>query len=422
VGSDLLDDEKIELGFVDTLRLSSKTIEGEKVITYRRNVDSRTYLVGELTDGVFGKSSAEIYFSTYLNTPNPDFADATLDSMVMALTYDTLGSYGKDFNKFKIELFQLESKIPVKDTFYSNESLSVGNLIGTTTQNIRPKDSITVVDHITKKAVKQSGHLRIKLDQAWANALFSDKNAALEDTSYVNYIKGFALRAKPVDNPGMFGINFSNQAINTSAPHNKLFVYYHKKVADTIQRLVYAYPISTRSINNYVLDKSGSKAQELLNNSSLGNMYSLLQGLGGVKTSITFDDLSFLKNKKITKVELDVFAGLPIGQNPDVKLPVQLIASRYRVADTLELIPDIKTLQDQGILFTTVFGGALENKTIAKYTLNITNHIRKVLDDSSYRQDLVIGILTESEVAAQVVLYGAKHPTYPMRLRVSYAK
>ena len=60
VGNDLLDEERLNIGVTDTFDLISYTISGERVVTHRPGIDSRTYLLGNLNDNVFGKISAEI--------------------------------------------------------------------------------------------------------------------------------------------------------------------------------------------------------------------------------------------------------------------------------------------------------------------------------------------------------------------------
>jgi hypothetical protein len=429
VGSDLLDDEQLELGLIDTIKLSSKTIEGENIVTYRLRVDSRTHMIGQLSDPVFGKLDATVYVLPYIQGTKPDFTNAIMDSMVLGLTLDSLGSFGQKNTTHKIEAFQLVDRMRTKDTAFANTVFSTGDLIGSITTVVRPKDSISVVDHITQKSKRYIPHVRIPIKKDFALSLFENATANAVDTLFANLLKGIAIKSTPQSDPSLIGFNLTDAAIIADNPGNKLNVYYHKSVKnevtglDTIQRLVYQYQILGNTVANYTIDKTNSIAQTLIANPAQGNENTLIQALGGVKTEISFDNISALKDVLITKVEIDVYVSSLPGQNTLVSAPNQLIASRYNSDGKLELIPDILQIVQVQTPFGSVFGGQIDkSKSVYKYTINVTNHVKRLLADPTYRPEVVLGILGEAETAAQAVLYGAKHSTYPMKVRVSYAK
>jgi Domain of unknown function (DUF4270) len=425
VGSDLLEgDLRIDVGFIDSLKLSSYTIPGERVITYRSGVNSRTYLLGQLSDPVFGKLNAEVYLKNYLNASLPNFTGAVLDSVVLALQYDSLGTYGGNNASFKVDVFQLIDPLPIKDTIYSDVNIpSSSTPIGSKTLVVAAKDSITIKDHVTGKNVRQAAHLRIKLDSTWGAALINNVDANKADSTFSKYIKGLHIKAAPISGSGIFGLNFSDAVLGTTSPINKLIVYYHKSPKDSTLQ-TYLYPIQGITVNKYSLDRVGTVAQDLIDNKLKGNEYTLLQAAGGIKTIVTFDNLAPLADKLISKVELDIFVGGLPNQNTSISPPVQLVANRYNSDGKLELIPDILQLSSVGQNFGPVFGGNLDNKqSVKKYTLNITNHVKNIIEKpTTYRPELVLGILTESESASQVVLYGGKHSAFPMKMRVTYVK
>ncbi|MBL0098789.1 MAG: DUF4270 family protein [Saprospiraceae bacterium] len=118
VGNDLLDDERLELKVSDNFDLSSQTIVGEKVTTYRPSVDTRTYLLGQLNDDLFGKVSAELYmkFNMLSSTKANYHLEQLLkfDSLVLVLGYDSLATYARSIAAQKIEVLELSESFAEK--------------------------------------------------------------------------------------------------------------------------------------------------------------------------------------------------------------------------------------------------------------------------------------------------------------------
>ncbi|MBC7885143.1 MAG: DUF4270 family protein [Saprospiraceae bacterium] len=425
VGSELLEDEKLNLGYTDSLSMRSQTIAGERLVTHRPSVDYRTYLLGQLNDNIFGKVSAEIYLSHELQSTKPNYhlntAPLKFDSLVLVLLYDTLATYANQNAAHKIELFQLTEMFAETDTFYSDINLGYNSVpLVETSLVTRPKDSVSILDHVTRKIIKLAPQMRLRLDDNFGTLLLNNSGAASNDTAFVDFIKGFYLKSTPLSNPSIVGFNFSNNALNTQNAVNKLIMYY--TVGDTTRK-EYQYLINPTTINRFVHDISGSIVEDVINNPSKGDSLTYLQAMGGVKTFVHFNDLSFLDDKLINKVELEVFvADLP-GQNGTYTTPLQLIASRKKTEGGFELIPDVAQLISSGLYITDVFGGVSQGTgTLKSYRMNITNHIKRAVKDKTYNSDLYLGVLNESETSRRAVFYGAKHSSYPMKLKVSYTK
>jgi len=429
VGNELLDEERLNIGVTDTFDLSSYTISGEKVVTHRPGIDSRTYLLGNLNDNLFGKTSAEIYLKCQLSSiSKPNYHLEQLikyDSLVLVLQYDTSATYARSIAAQKVEVFQLNETFSELDTFYSDTSLPFGSAaIGEVTTVIRPKDSISIVDHVTRKVVKQGPQLRISFNETFGKALLDNENAAKNDTAFAEFFKGIYIRSTSLDNtPFLYGFNFSDAARNTTNPVNKLIMYYNVSSGDTTLRKTYEYPINSATINRFIHDRTGSQVENFILNPSLGDSLIFLQTMGGVKSVVKFNDLNKLNGRLINKAELELFVAELPDQNGFYPPPPQLLASRKNSSGTLSLIPDIVQLVNSNVNFEPVFGGSLNSGAqIKKYTLNITNHIKSAQRDTTYNSDLYIGILTESETPHRTVLYGAGHSQYPMKLKITYTK
>ncbi len=190
---------------------------------------------------------------------------------------------------------------------------------------------------------------------------------------------------------------------------------------DTLKK-VYQDPIHASTPANYTYDRMGSEVEKFIDGTSSSDSLSFLQGLGGVKTKVTFDSLDLLKGYLINKAELEVYVSDLGGGFNLYPAPVQLIASYKNASGSIQLIQDVSQAISIGS-FAGIFGGNVTGTgNLRKYSLNITNHIKNSLKDSTYNSDLYLNVYTESEIVNRAVIYGAKHSTFPMKLNISYTK
>ena len=76
IGADLLEQDRANVLFTDTLDIIASTVSEDSVLTYSSDPTRqlRVYLCGQLDDPVFGKASSEIYTQfRYGSTGAPDF-------------------------------------------------------------------------------------------------------------------------------------------------------------------------------------------------------------------------------------------------------------------------------------------------------------------------------------------------------------
>jgi hypothetical protein len=283
---------------------------------------------------------------------------------------------------------------------------------------------VSITDHITKTAIKQAPHLRIKMNDGFGIGLISNEQAGKNDTAFNDFVKGFKINSTSTDNKSfLYGFNLSNTALNAQGSLNKLTMYYSVPSGDTLIRKTYEYLLNFATINRFVHNTSGSQLGNTLKDSTLANQLTYLQPMGGAKTVVKIKDLNKLATKQINKAELIVYIAEPTGKEIYNSPPPQITAAYKLSNGQLALVPDIAQLVSTNTNFTPVFGGTLDNRGVVyKYTLNITNHIKIALKDKSHSPDIYLGILTESEVAQRALLYGAKNGTYPIKLRVTHTK
>lgn len=425
VGGTLLDDEKLNIGITNDFDLNTKVIPGDSVITYLPNLDSRTYLLGQLDDPIFGNIAAELYLKFKLSTTKPTYLSEEklrFDSLVLVLQYDTLGTYGNNIGSQSVKVYRLDESINDKDTFYSDTNLKyLPSEIAKIEKVISPKDSVRIKDHLTGKQVTLSPQLRIRIDNSFGETLIKNEDAAKNDTLFSEFFKGVYLTSTSTNNqPFMYGFNFNNAALNSTSPINKLIMYY--TVNDTTEK-TYEYLINTATINRFVHNRSTSQIESFINNPLLSDSLSFIQGVGGVKTVVKFNDLNSLDTLLINKAELEITAADVQGQNGVYNLPKQLIATRKNSDGNLIFIDDIAQLISGNVLFSPVFGGSpIVSGSLRKYKLNITNHIKRAVKDKTFDSDIYISVLTEAENPARAIFYGAKHSQYPVKLNITYTK
>jgi hypothetical protein len=429
VGNDLLDDQKLNVGEVDTFDLSTFTIAGSRVTTYQPNIDSRSYMIGQMNDQVFGKTTAELFLKFQMPAVKPTYSTEIglrFDSLVLTMLYDTVVTYGASNSSQKIEIFQLDKSYSEKDTFYSDTNLSFNSSsIANVIRGVSPRDSVSIVDHVSAKSVKLPPHLRVRLNDDFGKALINNLDAARNDTLFNEYLKGFKLTSSATDNSSfLYGFNFSNAALTTQNSINKLIMYYTVASGDTTLRKTYEYQIHSATINRFIHAWQGSLLERTTKDPILSNDQTFLQPMGGVKTKINIKNLNKWQEKLINKAELVVYVAEPSGKDGFNSPPPQMTVAFKTNEGKLLLIQDISQLISANTDFSQYFGGGLDDsKSVFKYTMNITNHIKSVIKDNTKTDtEIYLGILTESEIPRRAVLYGAKHPIYPMKLKLTYTK
>jgi hypothetical protein len=423
VGGDLLDDEKLNVGFVNDFSITTKTIAGEKVVTFTPGVDSRTYFLGQLNDPIFGKVSADLFLQFNLQSKKPTYQTETklkFDSLVLVLQYDTLGTYGAKSANQSIKVYQLEETYDINDTLYSDTNIKyIPNEIGKLDIVVNPKDSARITDHLTGKKVVKAPQLRVRLNDSFGKALIENADAAKNDTLFREYFKGVYITSSSQE-PFLYGLNFIGSSLATSGI-NKLIMYY--TVNDTLEQ-TYEYLINTATVNKFTHDRAGSQLESFIMNPAISDSLAFVQGIGGVKTLIKFNDLNRLDTVLINKAELEIFVANIPGQSGVYSNPGQLILTRKNDTGTDVFIDDIGLLFSNRISqIETIFGGIpLTTANGTKYTMNITNHIKKSIKDKSFNSDIYLNLLTESENPRRAIFYGGKHSKFPVKLNITYTK
>jgi hypothetical protein len=423
VGGGLLDDEKILIDYTDTIGLISETVISEPIVVYdTANTSRRTYIIGQMKDSEFGTFTSHLALGFNINNSSPPSypigeKPLKFDSIVLVLTLDTLGTYGNLTNiPFHFQVYQLAKPLPIGRTIKSDISLDISNnVLADVMKSVKPKDSTSIVNHADGKVIKLMPQIRIKLNDEFGKLIFDDKEAALKDSAFVALVNGIYLTAIPMNQFGTFGVNFSTSAMFSTAS-NKLVMYYTE--SDTIKKS-YGYFINSKVINKIERNFEGSVVGKHVESPMLSGQQTYVQGLAGPKARIKFKNLEMLKDKIINYAALEIT--LKSGGDIAALVPMQQFMAERK--DTSGLFYYIQDVIQTAEHYKTVFGGGLTTKNGDQiYRLNITNHLRKALNDPEFISDVYLNAFNESEEIQRSILYGAEHPEKKMRLKISYTK
>lgn len=428
VGNDLLDDNRIDLGISDTVTLKTYTIPAGRFISHDPVLDPGTYFLGSLSDNLYGKTSAEVFVSCYMPAGKfPDYGaetDLRFDSLVLALTYDTLGTYAASSALQNINVYRLDTSYMWRDTFYSDTDLDIfPDPVGTLTSVVRPKDSVTVTNHVTRKPERLLPQLRIRLSEAFGKSLIQNFAAAKNDTLFGEFLKGFKITSSsPEGKSFLYGINLSDNAM-LNPVSNKLIMYYNVASGDSTLRKTYTYSMGPATINKVVQDRTGSIVENFINNQALGDSICFVQSLGGTRTVVDLASVRNLEDWKINKAELDVTVAILNEPGSNYKLS-PFLAARYPDANgKLLFISDIsQSLATTGSLYTVIGGQLKSSGGLNKYTLNITNHVKRLIADRSLNPNIQLTVIPEAETPYRMAVCGARHKANPLKLRITYTK
>lgn len=428
VGGDILEEDRINSTFTDTVTIQSRTIKGDSVLTYSPNpVWLTAYLFGDYRDPIFGKTYAEIYAQPTLEVSSvsflrPNFDGVRLDSVVLVLPYSTNGFYGNTEEEFSLEVYELLDSMSRDSAYYSSEVLNYESIIGN--KNFIPRlDSVTFVDYRTNPPDTVSlSQLRVQLDESFGRRLiFADTSTYLTNTNFKRFFRGLALRPAKETN-GIIGFDM---VPSRDAHDAGIYVYFTR---DTVPSQ-YRFPVSFSSpvAGHYENDYTGTVVKPVINSDDFSDSLAFVQGTEGLLVELDFPNLEALEQVIVNKAELIVpIAGLE-NDDPDLFPEArQLFAFYFNPEAAGNYVPIDDVLLPANSLIDRVFGGLVEAGSNGEpdfYRLNITAWFQEMLKDdqeTDIRDVIYLTVSPRSERASRSILYGAEHPQFPIKLNLTY--
>jgi Domain of unknown function (DUF4270) len=364
-------------------------------------------------DPSFGLTTSDI--ATDINLPGSaayTLPSGTIfvDSAKLVLYYAD-GFYGdKLTSNYTVNVYQLNEKFNTTTTYYNNKTWDVNysNLLGSMKFTPSPTDSPKISSIITgapDTLIKVAPQIRIPINTSFINNnFFNAGSLALGSNAiFTNTLRGLYLQLDRNKTTGHGGIIMLK-------PTDSLAIYYRSVNGATIDTAVIYLPISTMAssiIHNY----TGTAISTELADSTVSRPLVYLQGLGGLRTKISFPTLvhDLTGNIKgdstiiLNRAELVVTVSPPPGGTitdpfPNYAPPLpQLTLYRLDLALQRALVPDANS-SDPRSGGATVFGGIASRTTIVNNSVSpptTTIVIQYHFIITAYLQDLLTGKLID---------------------------
>ncbi|MCB0597497.1 MAG: DUF4270 domain-containing protein [Lewinellaceae bacterium] len=423
VGGSLLEEDRADVGFLDTLTIEGVSITNDSIRTYTPFTSSQlaTYLLGNMNDPVFGRSASSIYAQVYPQNNSPDFSGNTVvDSIVLVLPYDVEAFYGKTTGEeFGIEVFQLAEPLLEDDEYFSNQEVAVEPMPIGSAQATVSADSLEFIDYQgTDTAMVKFPHFRIPLDEAVSDLLVGlDTSVYESDSLFLDAFKGIYLQAN-TENEGMISFDL----LSASAG---IYLYYRDSLSGKPKRFLFDFDIQpTVRFTRYEHHYDGAPVAPFLDGSAPKDSLLFVQGMSGLDVKLEIPSVAALKGLVINKAELEIYVADVEGDESDFTPSSQLILTAPNSEGTLVAIEDIEIILAQRRSLEELFGGTPtegSNGSPAVYKMNLTAHFQGIVDGTR-ENVLYITPFRKAQTASRAVLYGPKHPEYGIKLKVAYTK
>ncbi|MEZ5041383.1 MAG: DUF4270 family protein [Saprospiraceae bacterium] len=431
VGEELLEGDKVQPGFTDTVSIRTYTSSIDSFRTYTSTFSGQLekYFVGDFLDPILGRTKATTVIQTrmqrdptFFTLIPPSFpVGPIVDSIVLVLPYDADNFYGNLNQIYTFEVLELQEGFAREDDYYSNtpvpataEQLAV--------HSFRPSlnDSLSVINYTfgvpdTVSFSHLRVHLPIRLGQKLVNL---DSISISSDSAYLSVFPGLVL-APISQNDGIVSFNLS-PVVGES--RGGVYVYYRDQGTDEKNQYQFGFNEFAGRYVNFERDFSGSVAEAYIGPGK-GDSLLFLKGNLGTEVRVEFPYITNLKglivNEALLEIALVDLPGSPPGEFEPIE---QLTLSRKRADGSIVLIDDF--LFAPSNLIGLSFGGDLEegvNGEAGLYTMNISTHLQRMIDGDEVNE-LIMSVFRRGDNPHRSVLAGAKHPTFPVKLKITFTK
>ncbi|MEZ5058542.1 MAG: DUF4270 family protein [Saprospiraceae bacterium] len=418
IGSDLVEDEQVELFFTDTIHPQISTVRGDSVRIYAPSIATLdNYLFGNYNDPIFGNQNASLYFRLKSPEVNPDFDIANrIDSIVLILDIDSATVYGNALETFTAEIFALSEDLDNDEEYFSNSTFVTEPMPVAVSNGFSPGavDSITIIEPLDgdEETVRAKNHWRIKFDNSFVQDFkSSDTSVFLTDSAFLEKYKGFYLKPSSQNN-GLLSLDFLNSI-------SRFSVYYHSDDTTFLKR---NFNFERTLVSNFEADYAGSEVEPFLNSIAENDSLIFIQGMQGLEAKVTFPDKPFNEDIIISKAELELtIAELPNSNNALFTPPSQLMIYQRASDSTKVFIEDLLYVVNSSD-FNLWFGGTPQKSgSQTKYTFNISAYLAKVWA-GEVPKEVYIQVNKRWQDPSRVVFYGGNAQNHPAKINLYFSK
>lgn len=435
IGEDIFASDTLGLKSVDTISMLTTSIIGESVRTYSPNASLQlpNYLVGQLADEQFGNSTAITYAQLRLLSTSPNFDASTLDSVILSLPYDASNRhYGNVNGQQTFTVSRLIESMDAAEEILSNQRFQAGQVIGQTSFVPNFTDSLNILtpsgDTVVEERIRPQ--LRIPLSNSFGNELLNSADQMTGIDDFLSFFNGIEIKGN-VNTDAM--LSFSLSAASMTLYYTQEDSIFDDegdfdRIENISKRFIFAINSFSAKSVYYFNDQTGigqdriaAPITEYMNNTTDSLMF--VQSMQGTMGKITFPYLDALAGSIVNKAELVVTVANR-DNLIDYPLPEQIILTSLSDSN-FTVIEDMAVSLNRAGSFE-LFGGeevtVTENgSSTTTYTMNITGHFQDMID-GIVDNELFITTYPKPQLANRVILGGANHSTFPIKLKLTYTK
>lgn len=424
-GSELLDDDLINVQNIDTFKITSTTIPGDSLLVYSIPTTASSglinrYFFGKLNDPIFGITDVVIQPQLVPVVQLHPGLKIQVDSLVLVLPYSKDYLYGNKAQRFDLEIRELADSFTLDVNYFSNQKLPAKASVVFSTSFVPNLDTVKIIDLSigAKTELKLSAQLRVKFNDTdnFVDRLLAIDTAVYRNrTKFLKAIYGLQLRAT---NAGK-GL----AAFDLSSSNAGLYLYYKDVSGATPLLAQYKYAFAFVVGESIERDRGTSLLGKYLKGEP-NPEYVLLQGQEGSNGKFSIPGLKNLKNVLIHKAELVVKVASIEGDEPAFFTPSPRLLAMYRDSKgTLNLVRDFN-LASQSSSLNQIYNGLYTsgvNNQPGTYTINLTSHIQDIIAGKA-PSDIILKAFPLAESAARTTLYRADHPVHSAKLKLYYTQ
>ncbi|MDX2069952.1 MAG: DUF4270 family protein [Haliscomenobacter sp.] len=420
-GSDLLDEDLVNIQAVDTFKIITTAVPGDSLLVYSIPTNSSSgfisrYFLGKMNDPIMGLTDVAIQTQLVPAVQIHPGLGITVDSMVLVLPYSTANIYGDKAQRYDLEIRELADSFALDKNYYSNQKLPVSAEVLQAQSFAVNFDSIKIKEYSssTGTETKVPPQLRIRLN----NTKFQTKLLGIDTAVYKNRVKfikefyGLQLNAT--------NLGKALAAFDLSSTRAGLYLYY-KTAAGTATE--YRYVFGFVAANSISRDRGTSLLGKYLAGEP-NQEYILLQGQEGANSKFSIPSLKNLKNVIINKAELVLNVANVPGDESVFFTPSPRILAMYRNdKGQLTVVEDFNNASQAGNL-DPFYGGAYvsgTNNEPGSYTINLSAHVQNMIK-GKVPNEIYLKAFPLAESAARTTLYRADHPLYGAKLKLYYTQ
>jgi hypothetical protein len=404
LGLSLVEEQRSDIVYTDTLSLDLQTVSSLPMESMQRN----RQLIGRYEDPIFGTAKAGLYLNFRITSTNVSFPNATFDSIVLQLAYDTIGHYGDVRSTQTWQVFRMEEGMSVDETYKSNTSFTTGALLA---------DNVSFVPNFRDSVTLQSGrvaaHLRIPLDPSLGQELLNPTgNIYSSNNTFKNAFKGIYIKAKD-GSPNSAILRFISKSSRT-----RIVLYYTQPDGNGVP-VSRSFNLLTDEDSESVLRLEQDYTGTAVLNNNPGDTLVYVQGMNGAGIQVRIPHLNNLGDIIVNKAELQLFS--PFAQDTAWVLPRQLVSAQSNGNNGYDLSRDVSnSLSKTGSYL--ICGGSLRGTTQQPfYQLNLSNTLQEMLRGNIPNNTLYIQTATIINTE-RAVLGNHNSSQYKAKLLLTYTK